>query len=135
MNKIMLVGRLSTNIELKNGKDKKYARFNIAVNRQGKDNGADFISCVAFGKTAETMFEYIRKGHRVGIEGRLQVSQYEKEGQKRTSCDVIVESFEFLQTKNEKSEESTTGDTLEKDKKEKVAKQKADEFLDEEFPF
>ena len=131
MNKIMLVGRLATEIKMEKSGDVKYGRFYIAVQRRGKKDEADFIQCAVFGKTAETMFEWCRKGHRIGIEGHLQISQYEKNGEKRSSYSVIVESMEFLQTKNEKSGDTTQAPT----EPVKDTPGKADEFVDDEFPF
>ena len=101
MNKIMLTGRLSTEIKMEKSGDYKYGKFNLAVQRRGKKDEADFINCTVFGKTAETMFEYCRKGHRIGIEGHLQISQYEKDGVKKSGYSVIVDTMEFLQSKNE----------------------------------
>lgn len=129
MNKIMLVGRLATEVDMKKSGETKYGKFILAVNRAGKKNEADFIQCTVFGKTAETMFEWCRKGHRIGIEGHLQISQYEKNGEKKSGYSVIVETMEFLQTKNEKS-----GDTTQAPQ-EKTEPEKKDEFLDDEFPF
>ncbi|WP_294659866.1 single-stranded DNA-binding protein, partial [uncultured Fusobacterium sp.] len=59
----------------------------------------DFINCVAFGKTAELIGEYLRKGRKVGVNGRLQMNRYEMNGEKRTSYDVLVEAIEFLEAK------------------------------------
>ena len=111
MNKIMLVGRLATEIKMEKSGETKYGRFYLTVSRRGKKDEADFIQCAVFGKTAETMFEWCRKGHRIGIEGHLQISQYEKNGEKRSSYSVIVETMEFLQTKNEKSGDTTQAPT------------------------
>lgn len=99
----MLVGRLATDIKMGKAGEIKYGKFILAVNRRGKKDEADFINCTVFGKTAETMFEWCRKGHRIGIEGHLQISQFEKDGQKKSNYSVIVDTMEFLQTKNEKS--------------------------------
>lgn len=131
MNKIMLVGRLATEIKMEKSGETKYGRFYLAVSRRGKKDEADFIQCAVFGKTAETMFEWCRKGHRIGIEGHLQISQYEKNGEKRSSYSVIVESMEFLQTKNEKSGDTTQAPT----EPVKDTPGKKDEFIDDEFPF
>ena len=131
MNKIMLVGRLATEIKMEKSGETKYGRFYLAVSRRGKKDEADFIQCAVFGKTAETMFEWCRKGHRIGIEGHLQISQYEKNGEKRSSYSVIVETMEFLQTKNEKSGDTTQAPT----EPVKDTSGKKDEFLDDEFPF
>lgn len=131
MNKIMLVGRLATEIEMKKSGETKYGRFSLAVQRRGKKDEADFINCAVFGKTAETMFEWCRKGHRIGIEGHLQISQYEKNGEKKSGYSVIVETMEFLQTKNEKSGDTSQAQT----EPVKDISGKRDEFLDDEFPF
>ena len=131
MNKIMLVGRLATEIKMEKSRETKYGRFYLAVSRRGKKDEADFIACAVFGKTAETMFEWCRKGHRIGIEGHLQISQYEKNGEKRSSYSVIVETMEFLQTKNEKSGDTTQAPT----EPVKDTSEKKDEFVDDEYPF
>ena len=131
MNKIMLVGRLATEIEMKKSGETKYRRFSLAVSRRGKKDEVDFINCTVFGKTAETMFEWCRKGHRIGIEGHLQISQYEKNGEKRSGYSVIVETMEFLQTKNEKSGDTTQAPI----EPAKDTSGKTDEFVDDEFPF
>lgn len=126
MNKIMLVGRLATEIKMEKSGEHKYGRFNLAVPRIGKKDEADFINCTAFGKTAEVMFEYCRKGHRIGVEGHLQISQYEKDGKKLSGYSVIVEKIEFLQGKNEKSKSDSSSETQD-------ASQVVDS--DDEFPF
>lgn len=127
MNKIMLVGRLATEIKMEKSGETKYGRFSLAVQRRGKKDEADFISCTVFGKTAETMFEWCRKGHRIGIEGHLQISQYEKNGEKKSGYSVIVDTMEFLQTKNEKS-----GDTSQAPQEKGETGQSVN---DDEFPF
>lgn len=127
MNKIMLVGRLATEIKMEKSGETKYGRFSLAVQRRGKKDEADFISCTVFGKTAETMFEWCRKGHRIGIEGHLQISQYEKNGEKKSGYSVIVDTMEFLQAKNEKS-----GDTSQAPQEKSDSSQSVN---DDEFPF
>ena len=79
--------------------DKAYSRFSLAVDRPFQKGEADFINCVAFGKTAELIGEYLRKGRKVGVNGRLQMNRYEANGEKRTSYDVLVENIEFLEAK------------------------------------
>lgn len=108
MNKVNLVGRLTKDIEVRYTQQTNTAvgRFNLAVNRRKKEDGADFISCVAWGKTAEIMEKYVKKGHRVGISGRIQTGSYEKDGHKYYTTDVIVEDFEFLETKGEHSDDA-----------------------------
>ena len=100
MNLVVLTGRLTRDPELKFGQSgKAYSRFSLAVDRPFQKGEADFINCVAFGKTAELIGEYLRKGRKVGVTGRLQMNRYEVNGEKRTSYDVLVENIEFLEAK------------------------------------
>ena len=105
MNKVILIGRLTKNSELRyTESNKAIGNFSIAVNRDYKnENGeyeADFINCVVFNTTAETMNKYTHKGDLIGVIGRLQTRNYEdKEGKKHYITEVIVEKTEFLQTK------------------------------------
>ena len=101
MNIIILTGRLTRDPELKFGQSgKAYSRFTLAVDRPMQKGDADFINCVAFGKTAELIGEYLRKGRKAGVTGRLQMGRYEVNGEKRTSYDVVVDNIEFLESKN-----------------------------------
>nr|DAR09548.1 MAG TPA: Single strand binding protein [Caudoviricetes sp.] len=104
INTVALVGRLTHQPELKftrNGKT--YTQFNVAVQRKFKnENGeyeADFIGCTLWGKSAETFTKFTRKGSLVGVEGRLQTRNYEKDGRKIYITEVIAESFTLLETK------------------------------------
>lgn len=134
MNIVVLVGRLTRDPELKYGQSgKAYSRFSLAVNRPMSKDEADFINCVAFGKTAELIGEYLRKGRKVGVNGRLQMNKYEN----RVSYDVLVESIEFLEGK---SAERTDSDVRFNEVREPASKQEPayenTEFVDEdEFPF
>lgn len=110
MNSVNLVGRLTakptfgyTNSNI------AYVRFTLAVNRNFKNaNGerqADFISCVAYRKTAELISQYADKGDLLGIDGRIQTGSYTaQDGSKRYTTDVIVESITFINSKNSVSE-------------------------------
>lgn len=101
MNIVVLIGRLTRDPELKFGQSgKAYSKFALAVDNPFKKGEADFINCVAFGKTAELIGEYLRKGKKVGVNGRLQMNRYEVNGEKKTSYDVLVEQIEFLDGKN-----------------------------------
>ena len=91
------------------------ARFTLAVNRKGKQKDkADFISCVAFGKAAETLDKYVSKGHRIGIVGHIQTGSYDhKDGYKVYTTDVVVDEFDFLEAAkkdNKTSAQSTDPD-------------------------
>lgn len=100
MNLVVLTGRLTRDPELKYGQSgKAYSRFSLAVDRPFQKGEADFINCVAFGKTAELIGEYLRKGRKVGVQGSLQMNRYEANGEKRISYDVLVNSIEFLESK------------------------------------
>lgn len=100
MNIIILTGRLTRDPELKYGQSgKAYSRITLAIPRKLNKEETDFINCVGFGKTAEVIGEYLRKGKKVGITGRLQMNQYEYNGEKRTSYDVMIENLEFLEGK------------------------------------
>jgi single stranded DNA-binding protein (ssb) len=109
MNNITLVGRLTKDLELKYGQSgKAYGKFSLAVKRPHSKDEVDFINCVAFGKTAELIDKYLKKGSRVGIVGSLQMSRYEINGEKRTSYEVMVQNIEFLESsKNDTEKENT----------------------------
>ena len=105
INNIVLVGRTTKAIELKQNKNgTNYVQFTLAVNRPYKDEQggqqADFITCVAWNKTAETIANYVLKGTMIGIEGRLQVRSYEnEEGVRQYLSEVLVNRFTFLESK------------------------------------
>lgn len=102
MNKVQLYGRLTRDPEGQFTKEGlMIGKFTLAVDA-GKDRQANFIKVTAFGKTAELICEHVKKGHRLLIEGHLQTGQYEKEGQKINTLDVILEQFTFIETKNDK---------------------------------
>lgn len=98
INSIVLVGRTTKDIELKENKNGKcYVQFTLAVNRLSKEEQADFIPCVAWNKTAETMAKYVHKGTMIGVEGRLQVRNYEEVGIRKYISEVLVSKFTFLE--------------------------------------
>ena len=107
MNKAILVGRLAQDPEVRYTQSgKAVASFNLAVNRYGQKDSADFIPIVAWEKLAEVIGNNLKKGAQVLVEGRMQVRSYEtQEGQKRRITEVIVQNIEFLGSK--KSNEST----------------------------
>ena len=109
-NLVILTGRLTKDPELKySASGTAYCKFTLAVNRMKKDDPADFIFCSAFGKTAELIAEYVKKGHRLGVQGRLQQDTYEKDGEKISKTGVTVDKIEFLEGKKE-NETSTNGE-------------------------
>lgn len=103
MNKVQLVGRLSKDVDSRQAGETTIARFTVACDRRFKKDGqdsADFISCVAFGKTAEFVSKYFKKGNRIGLTGRIQTGSYTKQdGTKVYTTDVMVEDVEFVESK------------------------------------
>lgn len=100
MNHIALLGRISF-IETTTKGDMAICKFSVAVNRRSNkgENTADFIPCVAFGKTAENISKFFEKGSLILIEGALQSNRYEKDGKNVTSYSVIVNGFHFTGAK------------------------------------
>lgn len=99
MNKVILIGRLTKDPELRftAGSGMAVSRFTVAVNRQFKKDEADFINCVAFGKTAETISQYLTKGRQIAVIGSIRTGSYDaQDGTKRYTTDVAVDSFEFV---------------------------------------
>ena len=99
MNKAILIGRLTKDIEIrKTQTGKSVVNFTLAVNRN-KDE-ADFIQCQAWNKTAEIMHSYLSKGSQIAVEGRIQTRNYEDNtGRKVYVTEVIVDRFEFLESR------------------------------------
>jgi single-strand DNA-binding protein len=105
MNKALLVGRFTRDPEVRYTEGgTSIARFTIAVDRRFKQEGgqsADFISCVAFGKTAEFVEKYFKQGMKIGIEGRIQTGSFtNKDGVKVYTTDVVAENVEFVESKS-----------------------------------
>ena len=115
MNKTILMGRLTKDLELKySNSNVAFASFTVAVNREfvkdGEERQADFIMCKAFGKTAEFVSKYFSKGKMISLVGRIQTGNYEKDGVKVFTTDVMVEKVYFCgdsgKTNNDYSEQS-----------------------------
>lgn len=98
MNAVTLTGRLTKDPEVRYTQNQEpVARFTLAVDRAGKDAGADFISCSAFGKTAEVIGQYCKKGRLIGTTGRIRTGNYQKQdGSKVYYTEVAVDRMEFL---------------------------------------
>lgn len=101
MNKVVLIGRMTKDAQLgyTSNTQKAVAKFTLAVDRIS--DGADFINCTAFGKQAENIEKFVKKGNRLAVVGRIQTGSYEKDGQKIYTTDVIVENAEFIEPKKE----------------------------------
>lgn len=123
MNKVILMGRLTRDPEIRYSKGEKaigIARYTLAVSRRYKREGeadADFISCIAFGKQAEVAETYFRQGTKLIITGRIQTGSYvNRDGDKVYTTDIVVEDQEFAESKsagkggNKTSQELVTGE-------------------------
>ena len=116
MNSVNLIGRLSNSPEIRHTTNNQVVcRFTLAVTRRFKnqagDYEADFINCVAFGKTAELIGNYVEKGQQLAVEGRIQTGSYTaQDGSKRYTFDVVVENITFINSKrkNEPQAENQT---------------------------
>lgn len=116
MNKVILMGRLTRDPEVRysqGASQTAVARFSIAVDRRFKREGepdADFFNCTAFGKQAEFIERYLRKGVKVVVCGRIQNDNYtNKEGQMVYSVRVMVDEIEFAESKNASAGNSDNG--------------------------
>lgn len=106
LNRVFLMGNLTRDVELKSiPSGQQVANLGLAINRRWRDqSGQDreevtYVDCEAWGKTAETMAKYLAKGRPVFIEGRLKLDQWEKEGQKFSKLRIVVEEFQFIDSK------------------------------------
>jgi len=135
MNKTLLIGRTTKDPDIRYTQSEQpmtIARFSLAVDRRFKRDGdnqsADFISCVAFGKTAEFIEKYVFKGTKIAVEGRIQTGSYtNNDGNKVYTTDVVVEQVEFAGSKTDsKSAAKESNDDF---------MNVADELDDEGLPF
>jgi len=111
LNKVLLMGRLTCDPELRvNSIGISVCKFSIAVNRKFKRQDGEvkeetcFIDVDAFGKQAEVIHKYFVKGKLIFVEGRLKLDQWESEGQKRSKLSVVLESFQFVDSKEGESD-------------------------------
>lgn len=138
MNKVIICGRLTRDPEVRTGQTTT-AKYTIAVDRRFKKDGADsadFISCVAFGKSAEFAEKYLHKGTKILVTGRIQTGNYtNKDGNKVYTTDVVVEEHEFVESKNSGTGQASPSSA------QASAPQKTDDFMDipagieDELPF
>ncbi|ELC8463920.1 single-stranded DNA-binding protein [Clostridium perfringens] len=99
MNKVVLIGRLTKDPELRfaAGSGTAVTRFTLAVSRPFKKDETDFINCIAFGKAGETIAQYVTKGQQFAILGNIRTGSYEaQDGTRRYTTDVVVEGFDFI---------------------------------------
>lgn len=106
-NKVLLMGNLTRDPEMRHLPNSNTAvtKFGLAVNRRFRTADGEqreevtFVDCDAFGRTAEMMSQYLKKGRPVFIEGHLRLDTWEKDGQKQSKLKVVVDSFQFIDSK------------------------------------
>ena len=105
MNHFVGIGRLTRDPNVKYTQSgKACAKFTLVVDRRKSSDGkqqADFIQCVAWEKTAEVISQYVSKGQKIAVEGRIQTRSYEKDGRKNYVTEVVVQSMEFCDSKRD----------------------------------
>lgn len=132
MNSVVLVGRLTRRPEVRySDSGTVFAKYSLAVDRPFKRPNqptADFINCVAFGKTAEFAEKYLDKGVKIGVTGRIQTGSYKaQDGRTVKTTDVVVDSQEFMTSRAENGSQSVSEDSK--------PKQEWTDAADEELPF
>ena len=96
MNSVHLIGNLATDVELRDAGEAKVASFLLAVDRASRDGGADFVWITAWERQGELCSEYLAKGSRVAIDGRLKSRTWEQDGRRRDAVEVVARRVEFL---------------------------------------
>ena len=92
-----LIGNLATEVELREaGPDEKVASFVLAVDRASREGGADFVRVSAQDRQAELCAEYLGKGRRIAVDGRLRSHAWEDDGKRRSALEVVARRIEFL---------------------------------------
>ena len=113
MNKVILSGRLTKDVEVRQGST-AVARYSLAVDRRFKKDGepdADFLNCITFGKNAEFAEKYLKKGTKVIVCGRIQTGSYTKQdGTKVYTTDIVVDEHEFAESKKAESKPAIDSD-------------------------
>jgi single-strand DNA-binding protein len=97
MNSVHLIGNLATEVELRNvGEERKVASFLLAIDRGSRDGGADFVWISAWERQGELCAEYLGKGQKIAIDGRLKSRTWEQDGKRRDAVEVVARRVEFL---------------------------------------
>lgn len=131
INAVAISGNLTRDMEVRaTASGMSIGRFGVAVNDRRKNQSgewedyANFIDCVMFGRRAESLEQYLAKGTKVAVEGRLHYSAWEKDGQKRSKLEVVVDELEFL----------SRGDGQQR-KSQPVTREQYDAYSDADIPF
>lgn len=116
MNKVVLMGRMTADPDVRQAGETQVVNFTIAVNRRRKEqeHNADFPRCVAFGKTAELIGKYFHKGSQICVSGHLQTGSYDhRDGYKVYTTDVVVEEMDFVDKKQDNGDGWENAEALE----------------------
>lgn len=125
MNKVIVSGRICNDLELRAiSTGSRILNINLAVSRDKEHT--DFVKIVAFGKTAETLHNYCKKGDKILVEGSISTSQYEKEGLKLTDYSIMANRIEFLEMKKDNNEKNLSN---------KIDGPENIEITDDDLPF
>ena len=107
MNSVCIVGRVTKDVqERRTQNGTPVVSFTLAVDRRKKEDGADFIPCIAWDKSAETIARYVHKGDLFGVTGYIQTRSYEKDGRRNYATEVVTTGFQFLERKREMSSDA-----------------------------
>ncbi|MGL5345739.1 MAG: single-stranded DNA-binding protein [Peptostreptococcaceae bacterium] len=123
-NSIQLIGRITKDLESKIAGKTTVCNFTIAVNRKFAKEGqqkTDFINCVCFGKVAENLCKYQGKGSLIGVNGSLNIDQYQKDGENKSFTKVVANEIEFLSGAGDKKADTDSNGSF--------------EIVDEDIPF
>lgn len=142
MNKVILIGRLTRDPEVRYSDENEkmcIARYTLAVDRKIKQEGqqsADFIGCVAFGKSAEFAEKYLRQGTKIAVTGRIQTGSYtNREGRKIYKTDVVVEEQEFTESKTAAAGSQNRQQEPQRTETDENGFMSIPDGIDEEMPF
>lgn len=141
INRVVLAGRPTRDLELKSiNSGISVCSFTLAVDRNFKSRSgereADFINCVAWGKTAEVMSSYVKKGSVIGIDGRIQTRSYDnRDGQRVYVTEVVVENFSFLGGSDKNGQVSKNNQSSSNQNNDPFASSKQADIADDDLPF
>jgi single-strand DNA-binding protein len=110
INSCVIVGRLTKDVEERRTQNGTHVvSFTLAVDRRKKEDGADFIPCIAWDKAADTIAKYVHKGDLFGVTGHIHTRNYEKDGRMNYFTEVVTTSFHFLERKREIASDGPSG--------------------------
>lgn len=137
MNSVTLLGRLTKDPELKyTSTGKAYCRFSIAISREFNREETDFINCIAWDKRGETIAEYLRKGLRILVQGRIQTGSYDgRDGQKVYTTDIVVDKFDFIDSVNTSRGQQMAYSPQQEAVSNTFINDDSDDIMEEDFPF